>query len=257
MHLCPDCKKELIEVTFDSEKAGKIHCFYCSNCGGAFFEHWDSNLLTLDEIKRELERVFSQEEDLSQINTEPDCPFDQSTMRPVISEAVPSNVRIYFCPFCHGNWFPKSELVKFKQAQERKVLKFKSMNLPLASVFSVFLPVLLVFTMLGSAFLIRHSFLTGVQQGLSTGASGFYKMLHAKQIDSSKVEISFYTEEPVKSTLSYNKPGEEMKQKQENDFSRYHYVLIDGLNGSQNYLFQIKSVNFEGKEFVSEWMSAK
>lgn len=257
MHPCPDCRHELIEVTFDSEKAGKIHCWYCSFCGGAFFDHWDSNLLNLEEIKNELSRVFYQEENTEKINVEPECPFDQSAMLPVVSPAVPAGVRVFYCPFCHGNWFPRAELKKFKEEQEKKVSKFKNLNIPLTSISAVFLPLLLVAVLLGSAFVVRRGFLS-TPQNISVGASVFHKMLHLKKIGPNAVEISFYTEEPVKSTILYKKNGmpTPLSQK-EGSYSRYHYAVISNLDNPDDYLFQVTSISLLAKEYNSEWLSAK
>jgi Zn-finger nucleic acid-binding protein len=256
---CPDCHHDLVEVTFKSEKGGDIHCFYCSHCGGSFFEHWDSNLLGLNEIKKDLEKVFFQEEEVEKINVEPTCPFDQSMMRPVMSEAVPRGVRIFFCPTCKGNWFPKAELVRFKQSQEKKVFSFKSLNIPMASISSVFLPVLFVMFIFGSAVIAGRSFMSSktIQQ-INVGAISVFQMMQIKSISTSSVEISFFTDEVVKTTFNYKKSeSAEVLSETEKDFSRYHYFVIRNLENPKVYLFQLQGVNLNGKVYASQWMGAK
>jgi Zn-finger nucleic acid-binding protein len=258
VHLCPDCHHELVEVTFNSEKGGKIHCFYCSHCGGSFFEHWDSNLLSLSEIKKDLEKVFFQEEEVDKINVEPDCPFDASMMRPVVSEAVPLGVRIFFCPTCRGNWFPKSELVKFKESQEKKVFGFKVSKIPLTSISAVFLPVVFVVFMFGSALVARQSFLAPKPGAITVGATSEYKLLQIKVIQPSSVEISFLTDNPVKTTILYKKIGlDAVLSEYEPNYSRYHFFVIKNLIEPEKYLFQMKGVALENKVYESEWLSPK
>lgn len=256
MQICPDCQRDLTEVSFESEKAGKIHCFYCSNCGGSFFEHWDSNLLSIDDIKRELERIFSQEESVGKTNLEPECPIDGATMHPIASEAVPAGVRVYACPTCHGNWFPKADLVKFKEMQTRKIFKFKNLGIPLASVSAVFLPAMFLAIMTGVMIYTKNKVIDNKNTYVST-ASGFQKMIQIKDTKKNSVEILFVTDEPSKSVISYKVPGGKVYQKEETDFSRYHYVLINNLTNPKDYLFQIKSTTISSKEYNSEWLSPR
>jgi Zn-finger nucleic acid-binding protein len=256
MRTCPDCQHELIEVSFDSEKAGKIHCWYCSNCGGAFFEHWDSNLLSLTDIKQELARLFKQDEEVITINQTPSCPMDTTVMNPIVSAAVPAGIKIFFCPTCRGNWFPKGELVKFKMEQEGKLAQLKKMNMPMASIFSLFLPVLFVAVMTGVTFYARSVILNQQSLNMQAKAASYQKMLQIKKISATSVEISFFTDEPSKSIIYYKAEGVVLN-KNENDFSRYHYVVIDNLNNPVNYLFQIQTTTSSEKIYNSEWLSAK
>jgi Zn-finger nucleic acid-binding protein len=255
---CPDCHHELVEVTFKSQKGGNIHCYYCSHCGGSFFEHWDSNLLSLSEIKNDLEKVFFQEEEVDRINLEPECPFDQSIMRAISSEAIPLGVHIFACPSCHGNWFPKAELVRFKQGQEKKIFGLKMSNIPLTSISAVFLPVLFVAFMFGSVFLARQTFLSPKPSTVTVGAAGYFKLLQIKAVKPSSVEISFFTDDPVKTTVLYKENGmDAISSFYEADYSRYHYIVIKDLVDPGMYMFQMKSVALENKLYESEWMSAK
>lgn len=257
MRACPDCQHELIEVSFDSDKAGKIHCWYCSNCGGSFFEHWDSNLLTLDDIKNELARLFKQDEEVVNINQTPKCPLDQNIMQCVASTAVPANIKIFYCPVCRGNWFPKGELIKFKTEQEGKLAQFKKMNVPMSSIFSLFLPVLFVAIMTGITFYARSVLLNQQSILYQTRAASYQKMLQIKKIDTDSVEVSFFTDDPSKSVIYYQAEGA-ILNKSEQDFSRYHYVRIDDLSGGvANYLFMVRTTTSAGKVYNSEWLSAK
>jgi Zn-finger nucleic acid-binding protein len=245
-----------MEVSFDSEKAGKIHCWYCNNCGGSFFEHWDSNLLSLSDIKHELTRLFKQGEEVVNINQAPNCPMDQALMQCVSSEAVPASVKVFYCPTCHGNWFPRGELIKFKTEQEGKLSQFKKMNMPMASIFSLFLPVFFVAVMVGVTFYARNVIVNQQMVSVQTKAAALQKMLQIRKISATAVEISFYTDEPSKSIIFY-KAESAVLNKNENDLSRYHYVVIDNLNNPASYLFQIQTTTVSGDKFTSEWLSAK
>lgn len=256
MKTCPDCQHELIEVSFDSEKAGKIHCWYCSNCGGAFFEHWDSNLLSLSDIKQELSRLFKQDEEVTAINQSPACPIDAAVMNPIVSEAIPAGIKIFFCPVCRGNWFPKGELIKFKMEQEGKLAQLKKMNMPMASIFSLFLPVLFLAVMTGVTFYARSVILNQQALNVQVKAASYQKMLQIKKISTTAVEISFFTDDPSKSIIYYKAEGT-ILNKNENGFSRYHYVVINDLNNPASYLFQIQTTTGTGKVHVSEWLAAK
>ncbi len=256
MSPCPDCQKDLIEVTFDSDRAGKTKCLYCSSCGGSFFEHWDSNILTLNDIKQELSRLFKQEEEVTNINLSPPCPLDQTTMVGVKSEAVPEGLKIFSCPQCHGNWFPRREIVRFKEIQEGKLGQLKKFRVPMGSLGALFLPVFFVAIMTGLTFYARNVVLKNDPYSVQIKAAENYKMLQIKKIDEVSVEISFYTDEPSKSIIYY-KTNSDILNKAEAADSRYHYLRIDDLKNPENYLFQIRTTTTSGKEYNSEWLSAK
>lgn len=253
---CPDCGKDLIEISFETETAGKIHCWYCSNCGGSFFEHWDSNLLTLSDIKNQLSRLFKQEAEVSNINPTPKCPLDGTYMARVESQAVPKDIRIFFCETCRGNWFPKDELVKFKEKQRGKIEEFKRLGIPIKSVFAVFLPLVIITIITVITFFTKDKIITLPSFQFGAKAGIYQKMLQIKKIDETSVEISFFTDEATKGIVSYQARGA-VATKEELNFSRYHYVRIDNLLEPQAYLFQITSTTLDGKTYTTEWLSAK
>lgn len=256
MYICPDCLHPLIEVSFDSEKAGKVHCLYCSFCGGSFFEHWDINLLSLEDIKKELSRLFKQQGEVPASKANPKCPVCQNSMEVLHHEAIPQNVHVFACPSCHGNWFPKGELVKFKEEQTSKLASLKKLNIPLASIYSLFLPVFFLAMVFGMTYYFRQSAQNGTLFTIQTRASTYQKMLQIKKISETSVEISFFTDEPTKSIVYYRSENE-ILNKQENDYSRYHYTVIDNLLNPTAYLFQIRSETPSGKAYNSDWLTAK
>lgn len=256
MSSCPDCHSDLIEVSFDNEKIGKIHCLYCGRCGGSFFEHWDSNILSLDDIKQELSRLFKQEEEVASINNAPPCPKEGTIMQLVKTAAVPKGINIFACPTCHGNWFPRREIVRFKELQEGKLGQLKNLKVPMGSIMGIFLPVFFVAIMAGLTFYARNVVLKNAPYSIQSKAAENYKMLQIKKVDAVSVEISFYTDEPSKSVVYY-KSNTTVLNKAETALSRYHYLRIDNLAAPENYLFQIHTVTSSGKAYNSEWLSAK
>ena len=126
----------------------------------------------------------------------------------------------------------------------------------MASIFSLFLPVLFVAVMTGVTFYARSVILNQQSLNMQAKAASYQKMLQIKKISTTSVEISFFTDELSKSIIYYKAEGVVLN-KSENDFSRYHYVVIDNLNNPSSYLFQIQTTVTSGKIYNSEWLSAK
>jgi len=142
---CPDCNHSLITKKVRTHSGGKIEIDQCPFCAGIWFDHFEANQVPLAEIKK-LSSQKSLKPPKSPISSfgEGKCPHCLVPLVPLESESVPKHLNVFSCPQCRGNWFSQKNLFKFKQAQKAKINYFKLWQLPLPSVFSVLLPLLIL-----------------------------------------------------------------------------------------------------------------
>lgn len=199
MLLCPNCNHSLTPLTFNTQAHGKLEIEHCYFCGGVWFEHFDINRLPLHEAIY-LSRMATKE-DLAKIQSSNKCPRDQSLLRELRSESVPSDITVFSCPKCKGNFVSKSELVPLKKAQKIKIDYFKAWRLPLPAISAVLIPGLLIFTLTAGVFLtvrtVRKSQEARIKAQELIGTPSIVVS------ERNSVLVSFETSVPTLTTITY------------------------------------------------------
>lgn len=124
---CPVCHETMRSVMLDNQEI-----LHCANCGTSFFEDNGINRISIDKAKQ-----LSQERYSSglTIGHNPTCPRDESVLKIQSgTDSIPSSVRLFICPECHGLLASADDLELFKRAQLSKLDYFKAWNIPLGSL---------------------------------------------------------------------------------------------------------------------------
>lgn len=148
---CPECTNKLFTFTVSTD-TGAVILDFCGNCGGIWTDKGEANFIKIKDLLP-LIPFLPKKGKHSTIQYNLLCPKDRTTLEIYRAESVPNDVSLYHCLICKGMWFPEKMFFKFKIAQKAKINYFKSWKIPLTSVYSVLLPILLI-TILGGGVLL-------------------------------------------------------------------------------------------------------
>jgi len=204
MLLCPKCNHSLTPLTVNTEGHGRINLEHCYFCGGVWLDHYDINRLSFhDSIY--LSRMATKE-DLAKINSSNKCPRDGNNLVQIRAESVPEAITVLSCLKCGGNFVTKDELKELKKAQKIKLDYFKTWKIPLPSINSVFIPVLLLFVAtIGMYFTAKNIRQT---QEARIKAKEMISTPTFMVSTVNAVAVNFTTSVPALSSVSYQTSGE-------------------------------------------------
>lgn len=190
---CPDCEREMVIVALGTSPPVRLDA--CSSCGGVWTDQSEANFIQKSDLAA-LPHTTQTVTPTSRL-----CPKDQTPLTRFFAESIPEHVAIYQCETCGGNWFPAGNLQKFKKAQSAKLSFFKTWRIPLTSAYAILLPVLLLFIITGGLFITVRSIQE--EQQIESQASGLIGKPVVRSISPTEVFISFTTQKPVTSSISY------------------------------------------------------
>lgn len=140
---CPHCHQPLSALEIETSD-GHIHSIEeCLNCGGHLLEPYLANFLTL-ETARNVDSILPKSHAIP--TASPVCSKCGQLMPGIKDDSVPETVTVYTCPNGHGDFFPKGQLLLFKNAQQSKIYYHKLWGIPLRSAFAVLIPILVIFS---------------------------------------------------------------------------------------------------------------
>lgn len=243
---CPNCKDQLFSRSIKTD-SGAVELSYCGSCGGIWSGSGEINFLKLkdlDPLAHLLNRV-------SKIQSQQElvCPQDRNRLELFQGESVPREVTIFRCSVCQGAFFPGGMLKKFKEAQEAKIHFLKTWKIPLGSVSSVLLPVLLIMVLAGSLVIT----LVGLQRTaeLRTPAKEVVSQPAVTVSPGGQVSVSFTTIKPAATKLRYwSDPALVTEVWVSVDAVKIHQLRLTGLETGRVYSYQIVVV--EPERFESE-----
>lgn len=140
---CPHCHQPLTSIEIETLDGHTHSIDECLNCGGHFLTPYLANFLTV-ETARNIDSVLPK--DNTPPTGTPTCPKCGQIMPGIKDDAVPQTVTVYTCPNRHGDFFPKAQLLLFKEAQQSKIYYHKLWGIPLKSAFAVLIPILVIFS---------------------------------------------------------------------------------------------------------------
>lgn len=137
---CPNCQSPLVLKTIKSTGLTyKYH--FCEHCGGIWIDSFTVNNLPWKLIKK-IDNFTTSQKTNNLINGV--CPECHLPLKRLEAESIPPSLEIYSCTNCFKRWFPKGNLIKFKQAQDTKLKYLKTWQVPIKSVFTVLLPAIVI-----------------------------------------------------------------------------------------------------------------
>lgn len=253
---CPDCGGVLVLMEEKLAGGRKIKIQYCFACGGYWCDHWAANDLDYEQFL-ELSGKLPIFDKKNVFGGDGRCPHCFAALQVLSAESVPLNLSVKYCPQCRGNWFPQGEFKKFKFAQKTKLDYFKTWNIPLASIYQVLLPVL-VLAIIGISIPYSVNLVKRNSEN-RTLASDYIKKVNVISVNHKDAVISFFTTEPAAAEIEY---GQNLflntKRTISVDPQTFHKITLEGLIIGDKYYYRIilhkdgKAVTLPESSFVFE-----
>lgn len=230
---CPHCRQPLSTISIETSDGQTHPLKECLSCGGHFLEPYLANFITV-ETARNIDSVLPKTHAVPA--TLPICPHCGQTMSSIKDDSVPQTVTVFICPNHHGDFFPKDQLLSFKEAQQSKIYFHKLWGIPLRSAFAVLLPVLVIFslaTLLPS--IIKQVSLT---QETRIKASEILTPPLITPLSSTHVLISFSSFRPAQTTIRFTE-GQSQTYTVSASAQTNHLVSIEDLSPGTLYKYVI------------------
>lgn len=236
---CPYCKENLSTIEIETSD-GQTHTIEeCLNCGGHFIPSFIANFITT-ETARNIDSVLPKAHSIPAYV--PTCYKCGQVMSSIKDDSVPQTVTVFTCPNNHGDFFPRGQLLLFKEAQQAKIYFHKLWGIPLKSAFAVLIPLFIVFTAISVLPSVMNQI--SISQENRVKASEILTPPLITPISNTQVLISFSTQKPSKTSIKFTEgsdktyitsetPTTNHLQNVENlqPGTLYKYVIIIDSNG--------------------------
>lgn len=240
--LCPECNFSLSTTTLKT-KTQKVTLDYCSTCGGVWTEFGGQiNFLRPEELNP-LNNLLPYKPLHPNFSTNL-CPKDRQRLELLKGENIPYDVDIYRCNKCSGVWFPEGALRQFKEAQQTKIDYYKVWKIPLPSIYTILLPMILLFVLLGGMIFT----ILGIKKGtdVRTRAQGVISKPLVISPEENQVIISFTTEKASVSKIKYWIILQEVTELWVSSSPKTtHTIQLKNLKPNKSYSYQIMLVEPE------------
>ncbi len=233
--LCPECNHPLLPIEVKS-LTQNVQLDYCGSCGGVWTDSGEINFIDEKELAA-VAGLLPKFPVHSQIQYNL-CPRDRATLAIFKAESIPVNLDVLRCPTCGGLWFPDSNILKFKKAQEVKLNYFKAWNIPLPSIYAILLPAFLLVILGASLF----ATISGINQGqdIRSRAHDLISkpiILHPAQ---DQIVINFTTEKDSVTKIKYwINPDEAIEIPVSSTAQKSHTIILRNLEVDKSYSFQL------------------
>ncbi len=234
--LCADCNRKLAPYTLTGY-GQRIEIDYCGHCGGIWTDNGESNFLN-DSTLAGLTDLLPETATPDLITQQHYCPRDRSIMSIFRGENISYGLTIFTCPKCAGLWFPFRSLEKWQNAQFSKINSKIQWKIPLHSIYSLGLPLLLLIILASGLMAV----LSGVSRNTDTrikAQTPISKPL-AIQSGSDSMIIGFNTEKMVTTKIRYwQRANSKTETWVSNTPKKNHTVELKNLNSGGNYSYQL------------------
>jgi len=202
---CPYCKQILSTIEIETSDGQTHNIDECLNCGGHFIPSYVANFITI-ETARNIDSVLPKSHSFAV--QAPTCSKCGQIMSSIKDDSVPQTVTVFTCPNNHGDFFPKGELLLFKEAQQAKIYFHKLWGIPLKSAFAVLIPLFVLFT----AISVLPSVITQLKssQENRVKASEILTPPLITPISGTQVLISFSTQKPAKTSIKFTEGSDKI-----------------------------------------------
>lgn len=241
---CPHCHQPLSALEIETSD-GHIHSIEeCLSCGGHLIEPYLANFLTL-ETARNVDSILPKSHSVP--TASPVCPKCGQPMPGIKDDSVPQTVTVFTCPNNHGDFFPKNQLLLFKQAQQSKIYYHKLWGIPLRSAFAVLIPILVIFSFVTLLPSILKQVTT--TQETRVKASEILTNPLITPISSTQVLISFSTQRPAKTSLRFTE-GLTKTYEVSNTLQTNHLLSVESLTSGTTYKY-VLVLNIDGRQITT------
>ena len=234
---CPNCDRILVPLNVDTTSGGQVSIDQCAFCGGFWFDHYEINRVPLAKILT-LSKADSHIQ-TANIPHNNECPKDHIYLKELRTEGVPPDVIIMQCPQCLGNFVSQKDLYRLKKAQKIKIDYFKAWKIPLNSITSVLIPLIVLFIITSGLFTTVINFRRNQSNRIK--AQEIIARPQVYKAGENSVLISFTTNIPVTSSIIYRAESE--KEPQTLPVSeiakKNHVITLQNLKPGTTYSFKI------------------
>ena len=248
--ICPNCSEILQKIEVTATSGGRFEVEHCGRCGGTWFDPYEINRIPYHEVVR-LAKLTVIAKNIAGTAEKLLCPRCHREMENYKSEAVPANVKLFWCRKCLGIWASQKDIWEFKKNQEKTIDSYKTDNekiFPQLSV--VFIPAVAVLILFLTTFITIGKLSESRESRIQ--ATNMISNLQIIPISTSSVSLTFNTQTPVKSYVSYGISTLELEILSIRDsLSVEHGIILTELLPGKNYFYTISFEDENGRKFTT------
>lgn len=247
MLICPDCGSTLWPTAIFTAPGGKIQIDHCPRCRGTWFDHWEINRLP----KEEAEKIFrlSPQKVRDFFSGSKVCPHCGLPLTPQKTESIPPDLPVFVCPQCQGNWVSQKTLFKLKTFQAEKITSLKLAKIPLKSIYSVLLPLLILGFSLAIPLTVNQVRKNQEQRIRAKELIGQPQVI---TLDSASVLIFWSTSRPLTSKIEFSTPGVAKTTLSVSPTPQIsHQITLTGLKPQSHYSYRLLVSDQKGQVTAS------
>ncbi|MBI2616599.1 zf-TFIIB domain-containing protein [Candidatus Gottesmanbacteria bacterium] len=248
MH-CPSCGNLLQKLEVTTLGGIKFSVDHCGYCGGTWFDPFEINRVPYHEVVR-----------LAKLTVLPKhapipprtllCPRDHTKLERFHSESLPTNVIIFRCHKCHGYWATQKSLEILKETEEKREDRFSKKRGFYKSVSAILWPASFLVLLLIASFVTIVN--TGKPQTVSTKATEVITALSIIPITKTSVTISFQTQTPYRSSISYGRTLLDMRTLPISTVpTTSHSRILIGLDEDTSYIYRLTLIDQNNQTLTS------
>lgn len=121
--LCPECEKEMKEVSLESSVGTFVHLDQCESCGGIWFDAWELYALRSSNCKGlnrpDIEKLWKRYPSGNRFL----CPRCGITLRKVEDRTLPEEINLRRCNFCGGIWLNYLDFKIYQEWRSEKAMR--------------------------------------------------------------------------------------------------------------------------------------
>jgi len=242
---CPHCNAQLSFITIDTTDGQTQTIDECLNCGGHFLPPYLANFLS-QETAKNIDSVLPKSKTVP--SSSPVCPKCGQSMSSIKDDAVPETVTVFTCPNNHGDFFPKGQLLSFKNAQQAKIYYHKIWGIPLKSAMAVIIPLVIIFSAVSIMPTIVKQLTITKESRVKAGDILTAPLI--TPISDTQVLISFSTKNQAITSIRFTE-GQNQTYFVSQTPQTNHLVNIDNLTSGTLYKYVI-ILNTKGKLTTTE-----
>lgn len=236
---CPLCSNNLTPQSVPAHSGGNVTIDHCTQCGGTWFDPFDTIGLPYHEIVR-LSDETVQPKTPSFSTEHPHCPRCKISLEPFHGEAIPAGVAFFRCSKCRGIWATQ------RQAQTFPFIPKSDVPADSKPWSIAFIPTIaMIMLALTTALTISN-----LQQSRDarTRASQQVSQLSLSSLAPTSLTVSFRTATPMKSSITiYGDNGYVLTQDISETLKTAHGTVLTDLPSLHSFRYELDLTDETGK----------
>lgn len=248
--LCPSCGRDLQKISVTTSSGGRFDVDHCGYCGGTWFDPYEINRIPFHEVMTLAQLTVLPQKKLTGLKIQ-NCPNDHKALEVFKGEAVPSSVKLLWCPHCLGIWATQKDLEEFKKHQGETISAFDMSEKFFPKLSVVFIPAMTFLFLILTTFSTIQSLQKRKDERIY--AQNQITNLSTLPLSQDSIIITFNTTNIVSSAVSYGLSALELSEK---EFSQSpaisHSFVLSNLIPQRQYYYRITLIDNFGRSFTSD-----